>query len=108
MQSEERIIVSDGHVGIERKREPVWRCALSDIVRIEAYKRDQTVVDLICFDIWYEADGVSWMVTAHEDLDGWEDLTARLRDLEGFDGDWFARVSQPPFAECRTRVYIRR
>jgi hypothetical protein len=48
------------------------------------------------------------MVTAHEDLEGWEELTACLRDLPGFDGEWFAKVSQPPFAEGRTLVYVRR
>lgn len=108
MQAAERIVVRNDYVGVERKRQAVWRCALEDIVRIEAYKRDQTVVDLICFDIWYDADGETWMVTAHEDLDGWEELTTRLRTLDGFDAEWFAKVSQPPFAECRTRVYIRR
>jgi len=48
------------------------------------------------------------MVAAHEDLEGWEELTACLRDLPGFDADWFANVSQPPFAECRTLVYVGR
>jgi len=108
MQAAERIVVGNGHVGVERRRQAVWRCALEDIVRIDAYKRDQTVVDLICFDIWYETGGESWMVTAHEDLEGWEDLTAQLRTLDGFDAGWFARVSHPPFAECRTLVYVRR
>lgn len=108
MQSAERIVVGDAEVGVERKRRPLWRCALSDIVRIDAYKRDQITVDLICFDIWYEKDGESWMVTAHEDLHGWDELTERLRTLTGFDRDWFAKVSQPPFAECRTLVYVRR
>lgn len=108
MQSAERIVVTDSHIGVEHKRKAIWRCALSDIVRIDAYKRNQVVVDLICFDIWYEADGESWMVTPHEDLEGWDQLTERLRDLPGFDADWFAKVSQPPFAECRTLVYVRR
>ena len=107
MQPAERIVIKGDHVGVERKRKPLWRCALSEIVRIDAYKRDQGTVDLICFDIWYETDG-EWMVTAHEDLEGWDDLTARLRELAGFDRDWFAKVSQPPFAECRTLVYVRR
>ena len=85
MQPAERIVIKGDQVGVERKRKPLWRCALSEIVRIDAYKRDQGAVDLICFDIWYETDG-EWMVTAHEDLEGWEELTACLRDLPGFDG----------------------
>lgn len=108
MRTVERIFVRDGQVGVERGRDVLWRCGVADIVRIEAYKRDQGAVDLICFDIWYEADGGPWMVMAHEDLEGWEDLTARLRKLERFDPNWFAKVSQPPFAECRTVVYLRR
>lgn len=108
MQSAERIIARNDQVGVERKRKAIWRCGLSDIIRIEAYKRNQIAVDLICFDVWYEADGETWMATAHEDLDGWDDFTASLRALDGFDLDWFAKVSLPPFAECRTRVYIRR
>jgi hypothetical protein len=75
MQPAERIVIKGDQVGVERKRKPLWRCALSEIVRIDANKRDQGAVDLICFDIWYETDG-EWMVTAHEDLEGWEELTA--------------------------------
>jgi hypothetical protein len=107
MQPGERIVIKGDQVGLERKRKPRWRCALPEIVRIDADKRDQGAVDLICFDICYETYG-DWMASAHEDLESWEERTACLLDLPGFDADWFARVSQPPFPECRPLVYERR
>lgn len=75
MHPAERIFIKGDQVGVERKRKRLRRCALAGIVHIDACRRDQGAVDLICFDIWYETDA-EWMVAAHEDREGWEELTA--------------------------------
>jgi len=107
MAGSERIVVQHDVIRGERDRKPLWQCRLHEIVRIEAYKRNQIAVDLICFDIAFELDGEQWMATVHEDLAGWDSLIAAFRLLADFDRDWFAKVSQPPFTECRTVVYER-
>jgi hypothetical protein len=46
-------------------------------------------------------------LVCHEEEVWWPDLMAELATLKGFDPDWFAKVSQPPFAECLTVAFQR-
>lgn len=70
---------------------------LQEICRVEFYKTDQVTTDLICCEV-RTRDGV---FVSHEEESDWDDLTRALGALDGFRDDWFAQVSQPPFAECR-------
>ncbi|GHH13572.1 hypothetical protein GCM10008023_14090 [Sphingomonas glacialis] len=75
----------------------------ADIARVIFYKRDELTTDLICCDI--EALGQTWIF--HEEMREWPGLIATLETLPGFRSDWFAAVSQPPFATNETLAYQR-
>jgi len=76
---------------------------LSEIDRVTFYKRDEITSDLICCDV--EITGKIW--TFHEELEGWPALLRHLERLSGFQTDWFAAVSQPPFATSETIAFSR-
>lgn len=73
------------------------------IDRVRFYKRDEITTDLICCDV--EIAGRTW--TFHEDLKGWQMLVQHLERLPGFQADWFAVVSQPPFSTSETTAFSR-
>lgn len=81
--------------------EPLHYC-ISDVLKVEFYKVDQLTTDLICCELTL-GDGPQ--IRLHEDLPQWERDMARLANLDGFDKNWFAKVSQPPFASCNTIAY---
>lgn len=76
---------------------------LTDISSVMFYKRDEITTDLICCDVALNG-GVR---TFHEELGGWGLLLEHLATLPGFRTDWFAEVSQPPFAEASTVAFSR-
>lgn len=68
-----------------------------EVVRIRTYKRDLFGVDQVCLSF---ERGTGGPVEVHEDMAGFEDLSARLRDrFPVIPADWFGTVVQPPFAE---------
>jgi hypothetical protein len=71
------------------------RLPLAEIGTVVFYKRNEVTTDLICCDVRM-ASGEVW--TFHEELVGWSLLVQHLEGLPGFDSEWFASVSQPPFA----------
>jgi len=81
----------------------IARLPLTDIGKVTFYKRDELTTDLICCDVAV-GDKV-W--TFNEELVGWGLLVGHLERLPGFRGDWFAAVSQPPFATNETVVFSR-
>lgn len=76
---------------------------LTDVGRVTFYKRDDVTTDLICCDVVIR--GKVW--TFHEELDGWDLLIDHLQGLPSFRADWFAAVSQPPFAASETVAFSR-
>lgn len=76
---------------------------LSEIDKVTFYKRDEVTTDLICCDV--EMNGEVWPF--HEELVGWDLLLDHLRKLPSFRDDWFAVVSQPPFATSETVAFSR-
>ena len=79
------------------------RLPLDDIGKVTFYKRDELSTDLICCDV---AIGEQvW--TFNEELVGWGLLVGHLERLSGFRADWFAAVSQPPFASSETVAFSR-
>jgi hypothetical protein len=76
---------------------------LTDVSRVEFYKRDELTTDLICCEA--TADGVVHF--RHEEAPDWDQFVEELRKLPGFDGDWFAKVGKPAFAECRIVAFTR-
>jgi hypothetical protein len=76
---------------------------LTDIAKVTFYKRDELTTDLICCDV-VVGENV-WMF--NEELVGWDLLMDHLQRLPSFRGDWFAAVSQPPFASCETVAFVR-
>jgi hypothetical protein len=76
---------------------------LSDVARVTFYKRDELTSDLICCAVLVA--GKTW--TFHEEMDGWALLLDHLQGLPGFRDDWFAAVSQPPFATNETVAFSR-
>jgi hypothetical protein len=76
---------------------------LSDIEKVTFYKRDELTTDLICCDV--VASGQTWFF--HEEADGWDSLIDHLQRLPSWRSDWFAVVSQPPFARSETVAFSR-
>lgn len=76
---------------------------LAAIGKVTFYKRDEVTTDLICCDVAV-ADKV-W--SFHEELSGWDLLLDHLQRLPNFRTDWFASVSQPPFAASETIAFSR-
>jgi len=76
---------------------------LADIGKVMFHKRDEITSDLICCDV--VVGEKVW--TFHEELVGWEMLIEHLQGLPSFRDDWFAAVSQPPFATSETVVFSR-
>jgi hypothetical protein len=76
---------------------------LTDVGKVMFYKRDEVTTDLICCDVVIGEK--AWAF--HEELVGWDLLIDHLQRLPGFRVDWFAVVSQPPFAESRTVAFTR-
>ncbi len=76
---------------------------LANVVKVTFYKRDEVTTDLICCEV-VVGDRV-W--TFHEELKGWDLLIDYLQGLPSFQADWFAAVSQPPFAESETIAFSR-
>ncbi|MEM9310863.1 MAG: hypothetical protein AAGA34_05390 [Pseudomonadota bacterium] len=70
---------------------------LQEIRKVEFYKTDEITTDLIRCNV-ETCEGVFQF---HEDEQEWDDLIRALAALDGFRRDWFAQVSQPPFAESR-------
>jgi hypothetical protein len=79
------------------------RLPLRRIESVTFYKIDEVTTDLICCAV--QVDGK--VRTFHEDLDGWDLLLEHLAKLPGFDRNWFAQVSQPPFATRETVAFRR-
>ena len=76
---------------------------LTDVGKVTFYKRDEVTTDLICCDV-VVADKV-W--SFHEEQVGWDVLVDHLQRLPQFRADWFAAVSQPPFATSETVAFSR-
>ena len=76
---------------------------LDGVAKVTFYKRDELTTDLICCDVLV-GDEVH---TFHEEMVGWDLLIQHLAGLPSFRGDWFAAVSQPPFAVCETVAFSR-
>ena len=84
---ENAIVLSDHSLSQHRR-------AISDIVEIAAYKRDEVVTDLICFELRM-ADGSFW--TLHEEIAGFDDVVAAFERLPGFFVGWREKLVLPPF-----------
>ena len=80
---------------------------LANVRRVAFYKRDELTTDLICCDVEVDADHgpLTWFY--HEEGPDWQSWLDDLSSLVGFDNDWFAKVSQPPFERCETVAYVR-
>ena len=75
----------------------------SEITKVTFYKRDEITTDLICCDV--ALGETVW--TFHEEFVGWNLLIDHLQKLPHSRSDWFAAVSQPPFAVSGTVAFSR-
>ncbi|TCJ37087.1 hypothetical protein [Parafrankia sp. BMG5.11] len=76
---------------------------VAEVSKVAFYKRDEITTDLICCDV--VVGEKVW--TFHEKLPGWGALIDHLQTLPSFDANWFASVSQPPFASSETVAFAR-
>jgi hypothetical protein len=76
---------------------------LSEIAKVTFYKRDDITTDLICCDV--DLAGTVW--SFNEEQVGWDLLLQHLYKLPHFRTDWYAAVSQPPFATSETLAFRR-
>jgi hypothetical protein len=82
--------------------------AWKDVNKIEAFKRDLYVVDLICLLMVLEDDKA---LEINEEMEGWTSLVEKLPEY--FPGcqkleEWFLRVAVPPFKPNATEIYYRK
>lgn len=82
--------------------------AWQDVVRIDAFKRDLYVVDLICLRILLDDNAT---VEIDEEMEGWDSLVDNLPEyLPGCErfSEWFDKVAYPPFKPKLTVIYRRK
>jgi hypothetical protein len=85
------------------KTDIVAELPLEVVSKVTFYKRDEITIDLICCDVVVR-DKVR---TFHEELACWDALIEHFQKLPGFREDWFAAVSQPPFAASEMVAFSR-
>lgn len=71
----------------------VAQLPLTDLAKVTFYKRDELTTDLICCDVMV---GTKCGHSTRNSSTGI--CSSHLQGLPSFRGDWFAAVSQPPFA----------
>lgn len=81
----------------------IGQLPLADIAKVTFYKRDEITSDLIRCDV--VAAGSAWAFN-EEDV-GRDLLLQHLYKLPDFQTDWYAAVSQPPFATSETVAFSR-
>lgn len=79
----------------------------NQISRIEIFKRDILVTDLICSQIYYQTNAGIRSAIIHEEMTGYEETLSRFAGFPGFMTDWRDEVVKPPFTENRTTVFTR-
>ncbi|RFB04157.1 hypothetical protein [Parvularcula marina] len=79
----------------------------NQITRIEIFKRDILVTDLICSQIYYQTNGGIRSAIIHEEMTGFDEALSRIAKFPGFMTGWRDRVVLPPFEENRTTVFRR-
>lgn len=104
IHSSERLTVSSLTIENETKETILhWR----DVIRVEAFKRDLYVVDLICLAFRETGDTE---VEIHEEMEGWESLVVALSEYlpgcQKFE-EWFQVVAFPAFELNLTTIYER-
>lgn len=81
--------------------------AWQDVVRIEVFKRDLYVVDLICVSLLLR-DNKS--VEINEEMEGWDSVVDKLPEYlpgcQKFE-EWFQMVAFPAFKTNSTVIYQR-
>jgi hypothetical protein len=107
-QSKAEIVIDGEYFGIMEPQRPAAYIRFADIAQITGFKLSQVTVDLICFEIVVgQSDRKERVYVLHEDLPGFEELTARLAMLPGFNRDWHSVVAYPPFKENGTVLFQR-
>jgi len=82
-----------------------WSLPWSKIRKIQAYKRDCHITDLICLDI--ETDG-GRQFEVNEEMDGWREMQGALAARFGIQEDaWFAEVAVPAFETNQKTLWTR-
>ena len=79
--------------------------ALSQVLEIAFYKRDEITTDLMCCEISISSDPPGQVLFFHEEMPNWQELIDRVSELPDFDMKWYEKVVQPPFQEQRTIAY---
>lgn len=75
----------------------------TDVVSIEAYKKDLVTEDLVCLDIKLKSEQV---ITVHEELLGFEEFKTMMYSTLTMDNhDWMASVAEHEFEEARIEIY---
>src|SRR5437588_9509851 len=76
----------------------------NQIVRIVAIKRDLVTTDLVCFQIYYDAD-VQRVVEINEEMEGFEDFARTLVARNMIESGWRQFVVKPAFEPNTTVLF---
>lgn len=78
---------------------------LENVIGVDAYKRDEFVVDRVCCDIVTGSQSGPMVRTINEDMTGFHEAMAKLEELPGFYRYWREVVILPPFVRNFTVLY---
>lgn len=107
-RAETRIIVVDRIISVAGPKGAPIIIPIPHILRVVLYKRDELTTDLVCCEITARSgDGARFTALVHEEMDGFVPLMSELESLDGFDRNWFEKVTNPAFAENRIVVFER-
>lgn len=93
---------NDGfYIKLEDSKEKInWQ----EIDQINVYKKDVFVYDLVMMEIIFNGDTIK----IHEETPGWFQFNIKLKDnLKSIQKDWGINITQPPFAQNFTTIYLK-
>jgi hypothetical protein len=101
-----RLEVTDDEVALFDHRGEIWRFRWANITRVETFKRDLFVVDMICLN--FSDDDRRLTYRTHDDMSGFDTLCERLRQhFPSIAVDWWSQVAFPAFETNHCVLYVR-
>jgi hypothetical protein len=105
-QESKRLCISDDSLTLIESDREIYHFRWSEVSRIETYKRDLFIVDMICLDFVVDTHEIVYV--AHDEMNGFSDLAARLTHyFPSVPPDWWSEVASPAFATKHRVLYER-
>jgi len=100
----ERIRLDPEGFSLRKGEDEIFSIRWRDVREIVAFKRDLLTSDCVC--LAFRVADQDPVVEVNEELEGFILLSDEMMHrFPSISADWLTRVTQPPFAENRQRIY---